>query len=64
MLIARKIEGGKAIVYIVAQLVGALLASLVLLAIVGGIPGYELGQQRSGRQRQSPADGCLLAAAA
>lgn len=43
MLLGRKIDGSKAVVYIIMQVVGAVLASLVLLAIVSGIPGYDLG---------------------
>ncbi|MDE0445540.1 MAG: aquaporin [Spirochaetaceae bacterium] len=63
MLIAGKIEGGKAAVYIVVQVVGALVASLVLLVIVSGIPGYELGNNglgANGNPRQMGAFSLLM----
>lgn len=44
MLVAGKINGKDAGAYIIAQLVGAALGSLVLLLIMKGMPGFEMGE--------------------
>jgi aquaporin Z len=41
MLLAGKIKSGKAFAYIVAQIAGGVLASLVLLVLVGGLTDYD-----------------------
>lgn len=43
MYIAKKIALGKAAIYVIVQVIGAILASLLVLVIVGGIPGFEFG---------------------
>ena len=42
MWIAKKIESKDAIAYIIVQIVGAIVASIVLLGIVSGFPNYDL----------------------
>jgi aquaporin Z len=42
MLVARKINGKDAVVYIIAQCIGAIIAGAVLLAIASGLPGYSV----------------------
>lgn len=44
MLVAGKIKLGDALVYIIAQLIGATLASFVLMTIMKGMPGFEMGE--------------------
>ncbi len=43
-LVLGKIKSGDAILYIIAQLLGAVLASMVLMAILKGMPGFEMGE--------------------
>ncbi len=43
MLAARRIEAREAIVYIVAQVVGAILGSGIVLAIATGVDGFSVG---------------------
>ena len=43
MMVAGKIESSKAMLYIVAQIVGAILASLALMGILNGITGNSSG---------------------
>jgi len=42
MMVAGKIESSKAMLYIAAQIVGAILASLALMGILNGVTGYSL----------------------
>lgn len=44
MLVAGKINFNNALAYIIAQLAGAVLASLALMAILKGLPGFEMGE--------------------
>lgn len=44
MLVAGKIKVGDAVVYIVAQLAGALLGAFVLMQILKGMPGFSMGE--------------------
>ena len=44
MLVAGKIKATDAVAYIVAQLIGAVLASFVLMQIQGGLPGFQMGE--------------------
>jgi aquaporin Z len=44
MLVAGKIKVTDAIIYIIAQLIGALLAAFVLMQIKGGMPGFTMGE--------------------
>jgi len=43
-LVIGKIKTGDALVYIIAQLLGAALAALVLMTIQKGMPGFEMGE--------------------
>ena len=44
MLVAGKIKIGDAIVYIVAQMIGAVLAAFVLKCILSGMPGHQMSE--------------------
>ena len=44
MLVAGKIKAGEALAYILAQFTGAVLASFVLMMIMKGMPGFEMGE--------------------
>lgn len=44
MLVAKKVSGPQAVAYILAQLIGATLASFVLLTILKGMPGFTMGE--------------------
>jgi aquaporin Z len=57
MLVAKKINKKDAIAYIIAQCIGAILGSLILLAIASGKPGYALnvnGLGQNGYDNASP----------
>lgn len=44
MLVAGKIKAADAIAYIIAQFIGAVLASFVLMSIMNGMPGFSMGE--------------------
>jgi aquaporin Z len=44
MLVAGRIKAADAVAYIIAQLIGAALASFVLMSILKGMPGFEMGE--------------------
>ena len=49
MLVAKKISGKDAVGYIIAQVIGAIIASGLLLVIAKGIPGYSLAENGLGQ---------------
>jgi aquaporin Z len=58
MLVAGKIKGKDAILYIVSQCIGAIIGAGILLAIAKGLPGYSTalnGLGQNGYGEQSPA---------
>jgi len=64
MLVAGKIKWRDAIIYIVVQCIGAIIAAGILLAIAKGLPGYSLAENglgQNGYGSQSPAGYSLLA---
>ena len=64
MFIRKKIEKMDAIIYIIAQCIGAILGALVLLIIASGLPGYSTaanGLGQNGYDSQSPGGYSLLA---
>ena len=64
MFIRKKIEKMDAIIYIIAQCIGAILGALVLLIIASGLPGYSLasnGLGQNGYDSQSPGGYSLVA---
>lgn len=54
MLVAGKIKGKEAIVYIIAQFVGAALAAFILMIILKGMPGFKMGQWALGSNGWGP----------
>lgn len=44
MLVAGKIKANEAVIYFIAQFIGATLASLILMIIMKGMPGFEMGE--------------------
>lgn len=54
MLVAGKIEFKVATVYIIAQLIGATLAALVLMHILGGMSGFTMGEYALGSNGWGP----------
>jgi aquaporin Z len=44
MLVAGKIKVSDAVVYIIAQLIGAVLAAFILKSILSGMPGFAMGE--------------------
>lgn len=44
MLAAKKINGNEAITYLLAQFIGATIASFVLMTILKGMPGFVMGE--------------------
>lgn len=44
MLVAKKINASEAAIYILAQLIGATIASFLLMQIQMGMPGFEMGE--------------------
>jgi len=44
MLVAGKIGGKDAVAYIIAQLIGGALGAFILMMIVKGMPGFEMGE--------------------
>lgn len=44
MLVAGKLKAGEAIQYIIGQVIGATLAAAVLMVILKGAPGFEMGE--------------------
>ncbi|MGI9646858.1 MAG: aquaporin Z [Ilumatobacteraceae bacterium] len=66
LLVGRKFEPKNAIGYIVAQLIGAILAAVVILIVANGVDGFsasESGFAANGFDDQSPGGYSLLAAA-
>ena len=64
MFIRKKIEKMDAIIYIIAQCIGAILGALVLLIIASGLPGYSVasnGLGQNGYDSQSPGGYSLVA---
>lgn len=64
MLVANKIKSKDAVIYIVVQCAGAVLAAAVLFAIATGQPGYDLadnGLGQNGYGDESPAEYTLAA---
>ena len=64
MFIRKKIEKMDAIIYIIAQCIGAILGALVLFIIASGLPGYSLavnGLGQNGYDSQSPGGYSLVA---
>lgn len=64
MLVNGKISARSAGIYIVVQCVGAILASMVLLSIAGGLPGFDLsvsGLGQNGYGIASPGGYSLIA---
>jgi aquaporin Z len=49
MLVAGKIKGKDAILYIVSQCIGAIIGAGILLAIAKGLPGYSLAENGLGQ---------------
>lgn len=49
MLVARKIKSKDAVIYIIMQCIGAIIAAGVLLVIAKGIPGYNIAQDGLGQ---------------
>jgi aquaporin Z len=49
MLVNGKIGSKDAAVYIVVQCIGAIIASLILLAVMSGLPGYDLATNGLGQ---------------
>jgi aquaporin Z len=65
MLVARKIKAKDAVAYIIAQCMGAIIASGILLIIARGLPTYSIavnGLGQNGYDAQSPAGYSLLSA--
>jgi aquaporin Z len=65
MLVAGKIKAKDAVAYIIAQCVGAVIASGILLIIARGLPTYSIaanGLGQNGYDAQSPAGYSLLSA--
>ncbi|TAN00208.1 MAG: aquaporin Z [Chitinophagaceae bacterium] len=54
MLIVGKIKIGDAIAYIIAQLIGAALAAFVLMAILRGLPDFQMGEWALGSNGWGP----------
>jgi aquaporin Z len=54
MLVAGKISGKDSVTYIIAQFIGAILASAVLYTIQKGSPGWELGEYGLGANGWGP----------
>ena len=64
MLVAGKIKGKDAILYIVSQCIGAIIGAGILLAIAKGLPGYSLAENGLGQNgfgAHSPAGYSLAA---
>lgn len=57
MLVAKKITVTDAIGYIVGQMIGAVIASAVLLTILKGMPGYEMPEWALGANGWGPGYG-------
>jgi len=55
MLVNGKIPAKDAIAYIVMQCIGAIIASVLLLAIMSGLPGYSLAVNGLGQNGYGPA---------
>lgn len=49
MLVARKIKAKDAVMYVIMQCIGAIIAAGVLLAIAKGAPGYSIAQNGLGQ---------------
>jgi aquaporin Z len=49
MLVNGKIPAKEAIIYIIVQCIGAIIASLLLLTIMSGLPGYDLATNGLGQ---------------
>ena len=65
MLVAGKIKAKDALAYIIAQCVGAVIASAIVLIIARGLPTYSIaanGLGQNGYDAQSPAGYSLLSA--
>jgi len=64
MLVAGKIKGKDAILYIISQCIGAIIGAGILLAIAKGLPGYSLAENGLGQNgfgAHSPAGYSLAA---
>lgn len=64
MLVAKKINKKDALMYIVAQCVGAIIGAAVLLVIASGLPGYDVlvnGLGQNGYDTASPGQYALYA---
>jgi aquaporin Z len=64
MLVGGKIKQKDAVMYIIVQCIGALIAALVLFAIASGQAGYDLGENglaQNGYGDESPAEYSLAA---
>ena len=65
MLVAGKMKGKDALMYIIAQCLGAIIGAGVLLAIANGLPGYDLdvaGLGQNGYGREGSPAGYSMAA--
>jgi len=54
ILAAGKIKVSDAVIYIIAQLLGALLAAYVLMTILKGMPGFQMGEWALGANGWGP----------
>jgi aquaporin Z len=63
LALARKLPGSMLLIYIIAQIVGAVIAGGVLLAVASGIPGFDISQgfATNGYGAHSPGGYNLLA---
>lgn len=63
LAVARKLPGSMLLTYIIAQLVGAILAGAVLLLVAAGLPGFDISQgfATNGFAEHSPGGYNLLA---
>ena len=63
LAVARKLPGSMLLTYIIAQLVGAILAGAVLLLVAAGLPGFDIsrGFATNGFAEHSPGGFNLLA---
>jgi aquaporin Z len=63
LALARKIPGSMLLLYIIAQIVGGIIAGGVLLLVASGLPGFDIGQgfATNGYAEHSPGGYNLLA---
>ena len=63
LAVARKIPGGMLLIYIIAQIIGAVIAGAVLWLVASGMPGFDISQgfATNGYGEHSPGGYSLLA---